>query len=37
MQWYGIDYDDNFRHVVRFATIHLVLSIVVFQAALFVN
>jgi hypothetical protein len=31
-QRYGIDYDDTFSPVVKFATIHLVLSIVVSQA-----
>jgi hypothetical protein len=29
MQRYGVDYDDTFRPVVKMATIHIVLSIVV--------
>jgi hypothetical protein len=30
-QRYGIDYDDTFSHVVKFATIQLVLSLAVSQ------
>jgi hypothetical protein len=29
MQRYGVDYDDTFRPVIKMATIHIVLSIVV--------